>query len=583
MTTTDIEEIATIKVKEQVLKNNDCLRAFINENDKTPLWDGNIYVYSDVDKKNEQYEGKIDVQIKGRKVEQFKEYNTYSIKVATLKGFKKEVKGTLLFVVDFIDFENYKIYYCNLLPVDLYKILKNVKEEQQNISLKLKEINNEGPLSFKNVCLNFYKNSNKQAGKRIIDESEFGKIEEIQTEIVAKNTEYEEYMETADVYSYAKLKDTHEEVVTVKGQWTTYNTIKKNILINNKKYYYEFTAMGVNKDKFIIGPITINFNESKLHIDITGNPKKRVKDLRFILDLFHYQYIMIDNTKLDFPFDNQDKIDKNKELFRKKLKYYEKIVQVFQFFNTDFDINYDELSDDDLVNLHCLMNLFDGHFNDEIKELQKYYIKINKYKFVFVVVRNGNKLYNFYSQEMINKTICYITCDNKKIKTTIYANLTLEEFIDVDNFDEKMIIKSFKEIELTDEVLDSINLLILTFIDAYDKSKNIIFLNVADKLSQINCKNRNNDVDIINSKQIKYRKKGLSAIDKKMLNGISKKHEYEKDYIILSCIDILLENRFLFDEHYRLMKAKDKELFKTFPIYNLINKVHISGGVINEE
>lgn len=572
MNTTDIEEIAIIKIKEQVLRNNDCLRAFINENDKTPLWDGSIYVYSDADKTNEQYEGKIDVQIKGRKVEQYKENNTYSIKITTLKGFQKEVKGTLLFVVDFIDLENYKIYYCNLLPVDLYQTFKNIKEEQQNVSLKLKEINNESPLSFKNVCLNFYKNSNKQAGKRIIDESEFAKIEEMQTEIVARNTEYDEYMELADVYSYAKLKDTHEEVVTVKGQWTTYNIIKKNILINNKKYYSEFTVIGANKDKFIIGPITINFNESKLRVDITGNPKKRVKDLRFILDLFKYQYIMIGNTRLDFPFDNQDKIAKNKELFSKKLKYYEKIVQAFKFFNTDFDINYDDLSDDDLVNLHRLMNLFDGNFNDEIKELQKYYIKINKYKFVFVAVRNGNKLYNFYSQEMINNTICFITCDDKKIKTTIYANLALEEFIDVNNFDEKIIIKSFKNIELTDEVLDSINLLILTFINAYDKSKNIIFLNVADKLSQMNCKIRNNDVDIINSKQIKYRKKGLSTIDKQKLNEISKKDEYEKDYIILSCIDILLENRFLFDEHYRLMKSKDKELFKTFPIYNLINK-----------
>lgn len=119
--------------------------------------------------------------------------------------------------------------------------------------------------------------------------------------------------------------------------------------------------------------------------------------------------------------------------------------------------------------------------------------------------------------------------------------------------------------------MDSINLLILTFINAYDKSKNIIFLNVADKLSQMNCKIRNNDVDIINSKQIKYRKKGLSTIDKQKLNEISKRW-IRKDYIILSCIDILLENRFLFDEHYRLMKSKDKELFKTFPIYNLINK-----------
>lgn len=564
MNTTDIEEIAIIKIREQVLKNNDCLRAFINENDKTPLWDGNIYIYSDIAKTNEQYEGKIDVQIKGRKVEQYKENNTYSIKVNTLKGLQKEVKGTLLFVVDFLDIENYKLYYCNLLPVDLYQIFKNIKNGQHNVLLKLKKINNESPLNFKNVCLNFYKNSNKQAGKRIIDESEFANIEEVQTEIVAKNTEFEEYMELADVYSYAKLKDTHEDVVTIKGQWTTYNTIKKSVLINNKKYYSEFTAIGSNKDKFIVGPITINFNESKFYVDISGTPKKRVKDLKFILDFFKYQHIMIDNTRLEFPFNDQDNLAKNKQLFNKKLKYYEKIIQIYRFFNTDFDINYDDLSNDDLVNLHHLMNLFDGHFNDEIKELQKYYIKINKYKFVFVVVRSENKLYNFYSQEMINNTICFITCKNKKIKTSIYANLALEDFIDVDNFDEKIVIKSFKNIDLTDEVLDSINLLTLNFITAYDKSKNVIFLNVADKLSQMKCRTRNNIVDIINSKQIKYRKKGLSTNDKKILNEISKKDKYKKDYIILSCIDILLENRYLFSEHYRLMKARDKKNLKIF-------------------
>lgn len=87
MTTTDIEKIATNKIEEEILKNSDCLSPYINSNDKTPLWDGNIFVYSGGNKTNDLYEGKIDVQIKGRNVKQFKKTNTFSIEVETLKGY----------------------------------------------------------------------------------------------------------------------------------------------------------------------------------------------------------------------------------------------------------------------------------------------------------------------------------------------------------------------------------------------------------------------------------------------------------------------------------------------------------------
>ena len=46
MTTIDIEKIATNNIEEEILKNSDCLSPYINSNDKTPLWDGNIFVYS---------------------------------------------------------------------------------------------------------------------------------------------------------------------------------------------------------------------------------------------------------------------------------------------------------------------------------------------------------------------------------------------------------------------------------------------------------------------------------------------------------------------------------------------------------
>lgn len=572
MDSTDIEKIATNKIEELVLKNSELLSPYINSNDKTPLWDGNIYVYNKNPKTNGTFEGKIDVQIKGRQVNDFKGNNTYSFKVETLRGYQKEIKGTLLLVVDFISIDNYKVYYCNLLPVDLYQILKDLKEGQKNVSLKLKEINENTSLNFKNVCINFYKNSIRQANKKIIEESEFNNIEALNFEIFVKQSEYEEYLEAADVYTYAKMKGTHEEVATVKGEWKSFARIKRNISINGRKFYSEYTVIGRNVKELKIGPITIDLLNTKVHFKLEGTPKKRIKELEFIISVLKEQYIMFDVVKFDLPFTDVEMINKNIDIYSKQLEYFKKIVKLFKFFNTEFDIDYNQLNKADLRNLHHLMSLYDGKFSKEIKELQKYYININKYKFVFVPVLNRNKLYNFYSQEMVDNTLCVIIRDGRKIKTSIYSNLLPEEYLNVSNFNEKVILKSFKKIELNDAVLDSINGLNLSFLLSYDQTKDSKYLVLADKLSRIACKKRNNDIDLINSKQIKCRKKCLSFNDKKILNAISKKEEYKNNYPILCCIDILLNNNFDFDLHYKKMKERDKKIFNTWPINNLIQE-----------
>ena len=572
MNGTDIEKVATNKIEELVLKNSEFLSPYINSNDRTPLWDGNIYIYNKNPKTNGTFEGKIDVQIKGRQVYVFKDNNTYSFKVETLRSYQKEIKGTLLLVVDFIDIDNYKIYYCNLLPVDLYQILKDLKEIQKNVSLKLKEINENTALNFKNVCVNFYKNSIRQANKKIIEESEFNNIEELNFEVFAKQSEYEEYLEAADVYTYAKMKGTHEEVATVKGEWKSFSTIKKNIFVNDKKFYSQYTVMGKDSNELVVGPITIELLSGKIHLKLEGTPKKRIKDLEFITNVLKEQYIMFDNVKFDLPFTDIEMVNKNIDIYSKQLNYFKKITKLFRFFNTEFDIDYDQLSDVDLRNLHHLMNLYDGFFPEDMRELQKYYININKYKFIFVLVFNRNKIYNFYSQEMIDNTLCVIIRNGKEIKTSVYSNLLPEEYLNVNNFNERIILKSFKNIELNDEVLASINLLMLSFLTAYDQSNDRKYLDLADKLSQIICKNRINDIDFINSKQIKHRKKNLSFNDKKLLNAISEKEEHMNNYPILCCIDILLNNNFEFDIHYKNMKKKDKEIFNTWPIYNLLKK-----------
>lgn len=571
MVSGDIGKVAVTKINNELLYYSDYLSGFVNKDDTIPLWDGSIYIYNNKQKTNKDFEGKIDVQVKGRNVKKFNEKsNTFPFEVETLKGYQKEVKGTLLLVVDFIDNDNYRIYYCNLLPVDLYGILNGISETQKSVSLKLKLINKNSAITLKNVCLNFYSNSKKQIGKKIIQESDFDKIEDFNFLVISDETNIEDYIINGDVYGYATLKGTKEEVVTIKPiNFTPYKDIKHNISINNKHYYSKITILGKDtNESIIIGCITLQFNNNLVKLNFSNDLNQKIKELNFILDLFEHRYINIDGEKLTVPFNNEKQIKKNIEICVKTLKYCKKIKEVFKYFGINFDIPLNDLSQQDEKNINILLSLYDGHFSDKIK-CKKYIMKINKYSILFIPWLEKNKIMNFYSEELINNFICFTNKGDTEIKFSIYSQIEEIDFVNISNFNEKIFLKSFKNIDICDETLDIINNILLKFISTYDRTKNDLYLRIANNLSLLNCKNRNNDIDIINSKQIKMRKNKLSNNDKHILSEISNKQEYKNDYTIQCCISLLIDNKFNFQENYSKMTKKEKDLFKKYPIFNL--------------
>ena len=52
MSTFDVEKMGINKIEEQILRYSDCLSSYIDSNDRTPFWDGSIFVYSNKNKKN---------------------------------------------------------------------------------------------------------------------------------------------------------------------------------------------------------------------------------------------------------------------------------------------------------------------------------------------------------------------------------------------------------------------------------------------------------------------------------------------------------------------------------------------------
>lgn len=97
MSNIKIEKIASNAVSKYI---TDCrsLVPDIEENDKTPIWDGDIYVYCSTDICNDNLAGRYPLQVKGSEVEHFTEIVHFPVRVNDLKKFAQE-GGCVFFVV----------------------------------------------------------------------------------------------------------------------------------------------------------------------------------------------------------------------------------------------------------------------------------------------------------------------------------------------------------------------------------------------------------------------------------------------------------------------------------------------------
>ena len=141
-TSEDSELIAKNKFESEIIENNNTLKPFFSENDKTPLWDGQIFIYKNINKKINNWTDKLYVQIKGKNVKKISNGNkTFSLEINKLQAYQRDGEGTLLLVCLYTDNMQYELYYRSLLPVDLDAILKEKKEDQKSISFEIYQIN----------------------------------------------------------------------------------------------------------------------------------------------------------------------------------------------------------------------------------------------------------------------------------------------------------------------------------------------------------------------------------------------------------------------------------------------------------
>lgn len=139
-----IEKFAVTAISQYMM---DCkvLVPYIDDNDKTPMWDGDIYIYNSEEINNENFKGRYPLQIKGTKItEDFAETTSFSVRINDLINYSHE-GGCAFFVVqerwdEEEETTKTQIFHNLLSKDDINFLLKDKSDTQNTTTIHLSRV-----------------------------------------------------------------------------------------------------------------------------------------------------------------------------------------------------------------------------------------------------------------------------------------------------------------------------------------------------------------------------------------------------------------------------------------------------------
>ena len=164
-----IEETATTALKAALLR---CpiLDSYIDSNDKTPSWDGTVFVYRNEKQKKADLIGRAPIQVKGTEKVIISDTASFSCQVSDLNNYYRD--GGCVFFLISVDasVSTAKIYYASLHVYDLKRILDDAGN-QKTTTIKLERFPQDDSNEVTSIFMSFVENSRKQTsfiGKEIV-------------------------------------------------------------------------------------------------------------------------------------------------------------------------------------------------------------------------------------------------------------------------------------------------------------------------------------------------------------------------------------------------------------------------------
>lgn len=236
------------------------LEPYFKENDRTPSWDGSIFVY-DKSIKKENLKDTLPVQIKSTEVDTLHtERISYSLSILDIKNYYK-IRGTILFVVEICGKER-RGFVKNLLPSELKNILAELeKNDRKNKVVYLDELDISTSTQLEYICEYFLihrklQYSTIEYSLSITDASE------IEIPVIFDGTPFEEHIFSKEHLLYGKsANETVLRYIENAKITSISQSLNRNIVINSKIYFSQYSETLVPHGRFF------EFGE-KIRVDI---------------------------------------------------------------------------------------------------------------------------------------------------------------------------------------------------------------------------------------------------------------------------------------------------------------------------
>ena len=587
----DIEELATGAVKSYF---NTCnlISPQIQENDKTPDWDGFLNIYKTKKDIRGNYLGCLRVQVKGIKVNKFKVKESYPVETVFLNNARSE--GFVFFVVEVKEEGASKIFYKMMAPIEIRKELSLLKDKQKTKNFSFEELDNDRSVVSVRLA-GFLEDCQKQ--KSFADKDEF-KIENIKDA-----TEYQwgftlqgkkenfanTILDGVQSFLYVKTKE-GAEIPVGSGRMTISipeirNTYKESVRIDNTIVSEDYILV-YSKD-FITYQIPnvlsfkikkdLTITENNVTIDILAKDTKQyIKAYTTVLLLLKVGHIKFGDHFYSLNASNGNNVVSGIE---KKISDFKKHAEIIELLSIKTPIDYNEFSNEDNKSIRQLYKALIEHQPIGLNN-PKYIFKLDVANISILLTCHCDGNNKYYIDDFFNTSSIQVTQMNDDIsfQAPTFSFLKKNGFVLFDNIPYEKIVDSYKELAALDSrVFTLANLDLLEMIKAADElqqeskvNKRNITLETALKLAEwlIDSNEDPTLVDIhkINYIQITKRLRSLTDDERKSLLTMTQSGED----MIKAAANILLDNIDIAKYIIENMQDEDKKAFTNFPIYNLV-------------
>ena len=585
MTNKQIEE-AGIAALNTYFSRCEHISPHLSQNDKTPLWDGELYLYNSSNHNTSTLIGPVRIQVKSHnKVAKGKVKQT--IPVVNLKSYKDN--GGILYFSVFVGEENSpKIFYKALTQVLIKKYIKSANGNK-DIRILFDELPNDKEET-ESIILDFYEHCHIQtplANTDIISIEDYfkkpgNKKFNISTRVFKPIDDFGEYLRRYPVYLYET--DDAGRVTNAIGDGPVSLLTGSQQYLTIKAGAHRFQMMCtvikddskliINLDKFIVIEHDLKTNSGKIRYNESDHlSRQKLVEFMLVLAINEAKSVQIDTFKLNLP-QKWFSAERQSE-YENKVLILRQFHELLDTLHITKDIRLEILSEDQIQTIGALYHtIFEKKTIALAKPINQFQ-RIALDSITLLVASRQEKNGEYTIQDYFDPSVEFFCVKDKSDNTGYFINrisaLNVKDFEELDNIYFANIVPEYKKLAEKDKaILSMANNDMLKLLNAYDalQVKRAELLDVAEQIVDW-LTGSDSDIDMainrINKYQIIKRRRSLSPEENEELYSISEKSSDEN--IIIGAL-LLSENYSAARSHFSRLTKKEQDFFLTLPIHH---------------